>query len=67
LRGNLLPRADAKDAVQECYLRAFRYFDTFGGLAIKPWLFAILPNVDPAREQRPLGTPTISDSRARGG
>lgn len=37
--------ADAEDAVQECYLRAFRYFDTFGGTAVKPWLFAILRNV----------------------
>jgi anti-sigma factor RsiW len=36
----LLPRADAEDAVQECYLRAFRHFDTFGGSAIKPWLLA---------------------------
>jgi RNA polymerase sigma factor (sigma-70 family) len=41
----LMPHADAEDAVQECYLRAFRYFDTFGGTAIKPWLFAILRNV----------------------
>ncbi len=41
----LLPRADAEDAVQECYLRAFRYFDSFAGAAIKPWLFAILRNV----------------------
>jgi RNA polymerase sigma-70 factor, ECF subfamily len=37
--------ADAEDAVQECYLRALRYFDTFRGSAIKPWLFAILRNV----------------------
>jgi RNA polymerase sigma-70 factor (ECF subfamily) len=37
--------ADAEDAVQECYLRALRYFDTFRGPAIKPWLFAILRNV----------------------
>jgi RNA polymerase sigma-70 factor (ECF subfamily) len=36
---------DAEDAVQECYLRAFRYFDTFSGSAIKPWLFSILRNV----------------------
>jgi RNA polymerase sigma-70 factor, ECF subfamily len=41
----LLPRADVEDAVQECYLRAFRYFDSFSGPAIKPWLFAILRNV----------------------
>ena len=37
--------ADAEDAVQECYLRALRYFDTFRGTDIKPWLFAILRNV----------------------
>ncbi len=37
--------SDADDAVQECYLRAFRHFDTFRGGAIKPWLFAILRNV----------------------
>ncbi len=36
---------DADDAVQECYLRAFRHFDTFRGGAIKPWLLAILRNV----------------------
>src|SRR3954471_19383239 len=37
--------ADAEDAVQECYLRALRYFDTFRGTDIKPWLFAILRNI----------------------
>jgi RNA polymerase sigma-70 factor (ECF subfamily) len=37
--------ADAEDAVQECYLRALRYFDTFRGKDIKPWLFAILRNI----------------------
>jgi RNA polymerase sigma-70 factor, ECF subfamily len=37
--------ADADDAVQECYLRAFRYFDGFRGDAIKPWLMTILRNV----------------------
>jgi RNA polymerase sigma-70 factor, ECF subfamily len=41
----LAGEADAEDAVQECYLRAFRYFDTFSGSAVKPWLFAILRNV----------------------
>ena len=37
--------SDADDAVQECFLRAFRHFDTFRGGPIKPWLFAILRNV----------------------
>ena len=37
--------ADAEDAAQECYLRAFRHFDTFRGGPIKPWLLAILRNV----------------------
>jgi RNA polymerase sigma factor (sigma-70 family) len=36
---------DAEDAVQECYLRAFRHFDGFRGNDIKPWLMAILRNV----------------------
>ena len=40
LRGS----SDADDAVQECYLRAFRHFDTFRGGLIKPWLLAILRN-----------------------
>jgi RNA polymerase sigma-70 factor (ECF subfamily) len=37
--------ADAEDAVQECYLRAFRHFDSYRGPAMKPWLLAILRNV----------------------
>ena len=36
---------DAEDAVQECYLRALRHFDTFRGPEMKPWLFAILRNI----------------------
>jgi RNA polymerase sigma-70 factor (ECF subfamily) len=48
-------RTDAEDAVQECYLRALRHFDSWRGDAIKaegikgdsikPWLFTILRNV----------------------
>ena len=37
--------ADAEDAVQECYLRALRHFDSFRGPAMKPWLLTILRNV----------------------
>ena len=40
--------ADADDAVQECYLRAFRHFDGFRGQATKPWLMAILRQRDSA-------------------
>src|SRR6188474_2596621 len=37
--------SDAEDAVQECYLRALKHFDTYRGPAMKPWLLAILRNV----------------------
>jgi RNA polymerase sigma-70 factor, ECF subfamily len=37
--------SDAEDAVQECYLRALRHFDSYRGPAMKPWLLAILRNV----------------------
>jgi RNA polymerase sigma-70 factor (ECF subfamily) len=47
--------ADADDAVQECYLRAFRHFDGFRGQAIKPWLMAILRNVCRAEFARRAG------------
>lgn len=36
---------DAEDAVQECFLRALRHFDSYRGPAMKPWLLAILRNV----------------------
>ena len=49
---------DAEDAVQECYLRALRHFDTFRGPAIKPWLFAILRNVCRAEFARRASSPT---------
>ncbi len=43
---------DAEDAVQECYLRALRHFDTIRSPTIKPWLFAILRNVCRAEYSR---------------
>jgi RNA polymerase sigma-70 factor, ECF subfamily len=36
---------NAEDAVQECYLRALRHFDSYHGPAMKPWLLAIVRNV----------------------
>ena len=49
--------ADAEDAVQECYLRAFKHFDSYRGPAMKPWLFAILRNVCRAEYARRTTTP----------
>jgi RNA polymerase sigma-70 factor (ECF subfamily) len=50
---------DAEDAVQECYLRALRHFDTFRGRDIKPWLLAILRNVCRAAHARTM--PDLTD------
>ena len=52
--------ADAEDAVQECYLRAFRHFAGLRGSAIKPWLMAILRNVCRAEFARRSGVVTTS-------
>jgi RNA polymerase sigma factor (sigma-70 family) len=55
--------SDAEDAVQECYLRALKHFDTYRGPAMKPWLFAILRNVCRAEFARRTNSPvkTIDD------
>jgi len=53
--------SDAEDAVQECYLRAFRHFHTFRGEAIKPWLLAILRNVCRAEIARRAGPVVVAD------
>jgi len=60
--------SDADDAVQECYLRAFRHFETFRGGPIKPWLMAILRNVchaAPAGQGRLVFTDTHEDDKVK--
>lgn len=52
--------SDAEDAVQECFLRALKHFDSFRGPDIKPWLFAILRNVCRAEYARRAGAPTTA-------
>ncbi|TAI60082.1 sigma-70 family RNA polymerase sigma factor [Bradyrhizobium sp. Leo170] len=47
--------SDAEDAVQECFLRAYKHFDSYRGPAMKPWLFAILRNVCRAEYARRAG------------
>jgi len=56
--------ADAEDAAQECYLRAFRHFETFHGGPIKPWLLAILRNVCRAEYARRGALAGILDNLA---
>jgi RNA polymerase sigma-70 factor, ECF subfamily len=58
--------ADAEDAVQECYLRALRHFDTYRGPAMKPWLFAILRNVCRAEFARRSGGLLMTDGETQG-
>ena len=57
--------ADAEDAVQECYLRALRHFDSYRGPAMKPWLLAILKNVCVAefarRSRQPVPAASAED------
>ena len=52
--------ADADDAVQECYLRALKHFDSYRGPAMKPWLFAILRNVCRAEYARRASAPSTT-------
>ena len=56
--------ADADDAVQECYLRAYRHFDTYRGPQIKPWLFTILRNVCHSARARAASAPQPVGSMA---
>src|SRR5471030_364605 len=51
---------DAEDAVQECYLRALKHFDSYRGPAMKPWLLAILRNVCHAEFARRATSPTAA-------
>ena len=56
--------ADAEDAVQECYLRALRHFDSYRGPAMKPWLLAILRNVCNAEFARRATQPAAPEPNA---
>jgi RNA polymerase sigma-70 factor (ECF subfamily) len=51
---------DAEDAVQECFLRALKHFDSYRGPEMKPWLFAILRNVCRAEFARRSGSPSAA-------
>jgi RNA polymerase sigma-70 factor, ECF subfamily len=54
---------DAEDMVQEAYLRAFKYFDSFRGSNARAWLLGIVRNVcyDWLRANRMLVTTPLGD------
>jgi RNA polymerase sigma-70 factor (ECF subfamily) len=55
-------RKDAEDLVQETYLRAFRFFDTYEpGTHVKAWLFRILRNTFVSRYRAARRTPEHVD------
>lgn len=60
---------DAEDLVQEAYLRAYRYFESFDGRSPRAWLLSIVRNVFYTAQRRRLQqAPTISlDDEILGG
>ena len=59
---------DAEDLVQDCFLRAFRFFDKFErGTNIKAWLFKILTNTFINRYRRKVKERTVVEGAAREG
>src|SRR5216684_1437916 len=54
---------DAEDIVQEAYLRALRYFDSFKGGDGRAWLLTIVRNTSLTWYSRQKGTPLLFDER----
>ncbi|MCF6150545.1 MAG: sigma-70 family RNA polymerase sigma factor [Candidatus Kuenenia sp.] len=51
-------KEDAEDLVQETYLKAYRFFDTFQkGTNVKAWLFKILRNTFINKYRKAISTP----------
>ncbi|MDQ6676563.1 MAG: sigma-70 family RNA polymerase sigma factor [Acidobacteriota bacterium] len=54
---------DAEDMVQEAYLRAYRYFDTFTGENGRAWILAIVRNTCLTWYSRQKGDSVMFDER----
>ncbi len=57
---------DAEDIVQEAYLRAYRYFDTFTGENGRAWVLAIVRNTCLTWRAGQRGEPVVFDERTHG-
>lgn len=55
--------ADAEDIVQEAYLRAYRYFDTFTGEDGRAWILTIVRNTCLTWHGRQKGESVLFDER----
>jgi len=53
----------AEDAVQEAYLRAFRFFGSFRGDAARPWLLRIVRNACFELSARERNTDTFNETK----
>jgi RNA polymerase sigma factor (sigma-70 family) len=59
---------DAEDVVQEAFLRALRFFESFHGEDGRPWLLAIVRNTCRTWRQRlPVGEPAEFDEEKHRG
>lgn len=56
----------ARDAVQDAYLRAFRFFETFHGENSRAWLMAIVRNVCFTLYEKRSSTVSFDESRDDG-
>lgn len=54
---------DAEDVVQEAYLRALRYFDSFSGVDGRGWLLAIVRNTSLTWHRQQTGKSVEFDER----
>ena len=54
---------DSEDVVQDAYLRAFRYFDSFTGGDGRAWMLSIVRNTCLTWYRRQKGNPVVFDER----
>jgi RNA polymerase sigma-70 factor (ECF subfamily) len=54
---------DAEDVVQEAYLRAYRYFDSFSGMDGRAWILTIVRNTSLSWYRQRKDEPLMFDER----
>ena len=54
---------DAEDVVQEAYLRAYRYFDSYSGMDGRSWILTIVRNTSLSWRRQRKDEPLVFDER----